>query len=80
MLGYQGFVLNAVDVNNNNSSLYLKCSWWKLLSRKHSDKFRGKLAFNAAISYKDKLYIGLNLNLILYLRQSSVFMRKMLIP
>jgi hypothetical protein len=47
--------------------LYLKCScWWKLLSRKHSDNsgYSGKLAFNAA-SYKDKLYIGLNLNLIL---------------
>jgi hypothetical protein len=55
--------------------LYLKCCWWKLLSRKTviNSGYSGKLAFNAATSYKDKLYIGLNLNShFIDLRQSSV--------
>ncbi|MFT5251180.1 MAG: hypothetical protein ACI87N_000152 [Flavobacteriales bacterium] len=77
MLGYQGFVLNAVDVNNNNSRYTSNVAAGGNYYQENtavSSGYSGKLAFNAATSYKDKLYIGLNLNShFIDLRQSNVF-------
>ena len=63
-LGYQGFVLNAADQTNN--SLYIsnvpKGGNYYQENSIYSTGYNGKLSFNAATSYKDQLYIGLNLN------------------
>lgn len=64
-LGYQGFVINAVDETNNNSpysSAVPAGGNYYQENSIYSTGYNGKLSFNAATSYKDKLYIGLNLN------------------
>lgn len=64
-LGYQGFVIDAVDTNNNNSPYTSNVpaggNYYQENSI-YSTGYNGKLSFNAATSYNDKLYIGLNLN------------------
>lgn len=64
-LGYQAFVIDAVDENNNNSAYTSNTpsggNYYQENSV-YSTGYNGKLSFNAATSYKDKLYIGLNLN------------------
>lgn len=64
-LGYQAFVINAVDENNENSPFSSNVpsggNYYQENSV-YSTGYNGKLAFNAATSFKDKLYIGLNLN------------------
>ena len=66
LLGYQGFVINAVDENNPNNTQYTSNvpaggNYYQENSI-ISSGYNGKLSFNAATSYRDKLYIGLNLN------------------
>ncbi|MEC5164699.1 hypothetical protein RCH18_000418 [Flavobacterium sp. PL11] len=61
----QGFIIDAVDVNNPNStysSLVPKGGNYYQENSVVSTGYNGKLSFNAATSYKDKLFIGLNLN------------------
>ena len=64
-LGYQGFVIDAADVNNPNSTYVSNVpasgNYYQENSV-YSTGYNGKLSFNAATSYKDKLYIGVNLN------------------
>ena len=64
-LGYQGFVINPVDENDNNSSFTSNVPSGADYYQENSitsTGYNGKLSFNAATSYKDKLYIGVNLN------------------
>ncbi|TDD77498.1 OmpP1/FadL family transporter [Flavobacterium caseinilyticum] len=64
-LGYQGFVINPVSTNANNSVYTSNVpSGGKYYQENlvYSSGYNGKLSFNAATSYQDKLYIGLNLN------------------
>ncbi|MBG6112167.1 hypothetical protein IWX84_003067 [Flavobacterium sp. CG_9.10] len=66
LLGYQGFVINAVDDNNPNNTQYTSNvpaggNYYQENSIVSSG-YNGKLSFNAATSYRDKFYIGLNLN------------------
>lgn len=64
-LGYQAFVIDAVDENNENSpysSNVPSGGNYYQENSVYSTGYNGKLAFNAATSYKDQLYIGLNLN------------------
>ena len=61
----QGFVIDADDVNNPNStysSLIPAGGNYYQENSVYSTGYNGKLSFNASTSYKDKLYIGLNLN------------------
>ena len=61
----QGFIIDAVDVNNPNStysSLVPAGGNYYQENSVTSTGYNGKLSFNAATSYKDKLFIGLNLN------------------
>lgn len=65
-LGYEGFIINPVDENNSNNTQYSSNvpsggNYYQENSV-YSTGYNGKLVFNAATSYKDKLYIGLNLN------------------
>ena len=65
MMGYQGYIINAVDDTNNNS-LYTSNETpggkYYQENNIYSKGYNGKLSFNMATSYKDKLYIGINLN------------------
>ncbi|WP_310380162.1 outer membrane protein transport protein [Flavobacterium sp.] len=64
-LAYQGYVINPVT-NNANNTLYTSNvaaggDYYQENSIV-STGFNGKLSFNAATQYKDKLYLGINLN------------------
>jgi hypothetical protein len=63
-LGYQGYIINPVTDSANNTSyvsnvpaggFYQQNSVW-------SSGYNGKVNFNVAAQYKDRLFIGLNLN------------------
>ncbi|QBN18349.1 OmpP1/FadL family transporter [Flavobacterium nackdongense] len=64
-LGYESYIINPVaDVPNNSryvSNVTPGGNYYQENSI-YSNGYNGKLSFNAATSYKDKLYIGLNLN------------------
>ena len=65
-LGYEGYIINAIDDTNDNNSSYVSNvtpggNYYQENSI-YSNGYNGKLSFNAATSYKDKLYIGINLN------------------
>jgi hypothetical protein len=62
-LGYQGYEINPVNSNNTqyNSNVTPGGNYYQENSI-YSNGYNGKLSFNAATSYKDKLYIGVNLN------------------
>jgi hypothetical protein len=64
-LGYQGYVINPVSTNPTNtqytSNVPAGGNYYQENTISTSG-YNGKLSFNAATSYKDKLYIGVNLN------------------
>ncbi|MFV8442505.1 OmpP1/FadL family transporter [Flavobacterium sp. LB2P44] len=64
-LGYQGFVINPVSNDPNNtqytSNVPAGGNYYQE-NAVYSTGYNGKLSFNAATSYKETLYIGLNLN------------------
>lgn len=65
-LGYQAYVINPVDATNTNNTQYVSNvpaggNYYQENSIS-STGYNGKLSFNAATSYKDKLFIGINLN------------------
>jgi len=65
-LGYWGYVINSTDDTNPNNTQYVSNvtpggNYYQENSI-YSNGYNGKLSFNAATSYKDKLYIGVNLN------------------
>lgn len=64
-LGYQAYIINPVD-NNLANTLYTSNvpagGNYYQENRITKNGFNGKLSFNAATSYKDKLFLGINLN------------------
>ena len=64
-LGYEGYIINPVDTNSNNilydSNIQSSGNYHQENSIS-TNGYNGKLSFNAATSYKDKLYLGINLN------------------
>lgn len=65
-LGYWGYAINSTDDTNPNNTRYVSNvtsggNYYQENSI-YSNGYNGKLSFNAATSYKDKLYIGINLN------------------
>jgi hypothetical protein len=76
-LGYQAFVINPVNNDPNNTQYASNVAPggnYYQENTTYASGYNGKLSFNAATSYKDKLYIGLNLNShFTDFRQSSVF-------
>ncbi|WP_338408083.1 outer membrane protein transport protein [uncultured Flavobacterium sp.] len=65
-LGYQGYIINPIDENDPNNTLYTSSvrsggNYYQENSI-HSNGYNGNLSFNTATSYKDKLYLGINLN------------------
>lgn len=64
-LGYQAFIINPVSLTDDNilyNSNVPDGGNYYQENEITSQGYNGKLSFNAATSYKDKLYIGLNLN------------------
>jgi hypothetical protein len=64
-LGYQGYVINPVSADASNTqytSNVAEGGNYYQENATYSSGYNGKLSFNAATSYKDKLYIGINLN------------------
>jgi hypothetical protein len=76
-LGYQGYVINPVGTDPNNTQYSSNVAGggnYYQENTMYSTGYNGKLSFNAATSYKDKLYIGINLNShFTDFRKSSVF-------
>jgi hypothetical protein len=77
-LGYGAYVINPVDGNDPNNTQYVSLvpagGNYYHENAVISNGYNGKLSFNGAASYKNKLYIGLNLNShFTDLRQSSSF-------
>ncbi|HEX9150832.1 MAG TPA: transporter, partial [Flavobacterium sp.] len=64
-LGYQGYIINP-DTNDPNNTQYGSNvpagGNYYHENTVSSNGYNGKLSFNAATSYKDQLYIGVNLN------------------
>jgi Outer membrane protein transport protein (OMPP1/FadL/TodX) len=65
-LGYQAYIINPVNSNNINNTQYVSNvpagGNYYQENNVTSTGNNGKLSFNAATSYKDKLFIGINLN------------------
>jgi hypothetical protein len=64
-LGYQGYVINPTknnDSNTNYSSNVREGGNYYHENNVYTSGYNGKLSFNAATQYKDKLYLGINLN------------------
>lgn len=64
-LGFQSFLLEAVDENNSNSAYFSTVPGggnYFQTNEVYSTGYNGKLSFNLSSAYKDKLYFGLNLN------------------
>ena len=70
MLGYQGFIINANEANNPNSTYSTNVPAGNVPADRdyyqeneiHERGYNSKLSFNIATSYKDRLYLGANLN------------------
>lgn len=64
-LAYQTFLINPADDSNTNT-IYLpntaSTGNFYQENQTFSTGYNGKVAFNASAQYKDKLYLGLNLN------------------
>jgi hypothetical protein len=77
-LGYQGYIINPVSTASNNS-LYTSNvrpgGDYYQENSVYSNGYNGKLVFNSAVQYKDKVYFGLNLNSHFtdYVRSSNFF-------
>ncbi|WP_264534667.1 OmpP1/FadL family transporter [Flavobacterium sp. N1736] len=78
MLGYQGFIINADDENNPNSTYSTNVPAGGNFYQDNIISERGynsKVSFNIATSYKDRIYLGANLNVHVtdYRRSSSFY-------
>lgn len=80
MLGYQGFVINANDANNPNSTYTSNVPHVPTGSNFYQENsvyergYNSKVSFNIATSYKDRIYLGANLNVhVTDYRKSSSF-------
>jgi hypothetical protein len=64
-LGYQGYIINPVT-NTPNNSLYTSNvrsgGNYHQENSVYANGYNGKLIFNTALQYKDKVYFGINLN------------------
>ncbi|NRR91743.1 outer membrane protein transport protein [Winogradskyella undariae] len=63
-LGYEGYIINPIDDADENTSYVSNINGGDYNQRYAyaSRGYNGKLAFNIATSYNDKIYLGLNLN------------------
>lgn len=64
-LGYQGYIINPVSSNSNNTlytSNVREGGNYYQENGVYSTGYNGKVSFNFSTAYKDKIYIGLNLN------------------
>lgn len=79
-LGYEGYILDAVNDTDDNteyiSNIDLNGSNFNHRYAFASRGYNGKLAFNFATSYDDKVYFGINLNSHFINYERSTFLRE----
>lgn len=80
LLGYQGYIVNIDDVNNPNSPYSTNVpkgnnTNYYQTNDIYSRGYNSKVSFNIATSYKDRLYLGANLNVHItdYRRSTSFY-------
>ena len=63
-LGYESFIIDPVEFNNNNSSYYsnVPAGTFNQSYSSISRGYNGKLSFNLGFQYDNNLYFGVNLN------------------
>jgi hypothetical protein len=64
-MGFEGYIINPVSTNDGNTQYIPNVPAggnYYQENEIHTNGYNGKLSFNAATSYKDKLFIGINLN------------------
>lgn len=64
-MGFEGYVINPVSNTDGNTQYTTNIPAggnYYQENEIHTNGYNGKLSFNAATSYKDKLFIGINLN------------------
>ena len=63
-LGYESFIIDPVEFNNNNSSYYsnVPAGTFNQSYSSISRGYNGKLSFNLGFQYDNDLYFGVNLN------------------
>lgn len=64
-LGYKAFVIDPLNTGSNNTQYVSNVPAGESYYHENSivsSGYNGKLSFNAATSYKDRLYLGINLN------------------
>lgn len=65
-LGYQGFIVNPVNAENAQNTAYVSNvpagGNYRQVNAFESTGYSDKISFNVATSYKDRLYLGLNIN------------------
>lgn len=64
-LGFQGFIINPDDENDDNNTTYFSDLGEGNFTHSYSyasTGYNGKVSFNVATQYEDNLYLGLNLN------------------
>lgn len=64
-LGYEGFIINPSITNDPNNRNYVSLvpeGNYYQENEVSSTGYNGKISFNGATSYKDKLFLGINLN------------------
>ncbi|HET8855180.1 MAG TPA: outer membrane protein transport protein [Salinimicrobium sp.] len=65
LLGYQGFIINAVEPGNFDNTSYVSAlspGDFRQESRVAATGMNGMFSFNFATQFKDNLYLGVNLN------------------
>ncbi|PBJ14493.1 OmpP1/FadL family transporter [Flavobacterium sp. ACN6] len=79
LLGYQGYLINIDDVNNPNSTYFTNNAPngkdYYQENEVYTRGYNSKVSFNIATSYRDRLYLGANLNVHVtdYRRTSSFY-------
>ncbi|HAH54635.1 MAG TPA: transporter [Flavobacterium sp.] len=85
-LGYESYIINAIplasdplndinpNINSYSTNITADGNYYQENSI-YSEGYNGKLSFNAATSYKDKLHLGMNLNshFVDYVQSSSFY-------
>lgn len=78
LLGYEGIIINSLDESNPNSPYVTNVpagGKYYQENNIYTSGYNSKLSFNIATSYKDRLYLGANLNVHItdYRRSSSFY-------
>lgn len=77
-LGYESFILEPLNNTDNNTSYYSNITQGTFNQQYDyiARGYNGKVSFNAATQYEDRLYLGINLNTHFINYDKSTFLRE----